>query len=114
MSKIKIGNKNIIEANMINVGDNNTNIYNSSELDTLKLQAIIDMVSENIKNIELKEEDKRIIDTSLVNISNEIKKEKKDNEFIRKSMNTVKNILEGITGSLIASGIVYELSKFLN
>jgi hypothetical protein len=114
MSKIKIGNKNIIEANMINVGDNNTNIYNSSELDTLKLQAIIDMVSENIKNIELKEEDKRIIDTSLVNISNEIKKEKKDNELIRKSMNTVKNILEGITGSLIASGIVYELSKFLN
>lgn len=114
MSKIKIGNKNRIEANMINVGDNNTNIYNSSELDTLKLQAIIDMVSENIKNIELKEEDKRIIDTSLVNISNEIKKEKKDNEFIRKSMNTVKNILEGITGSLIASGIVYELSKFLN
>lgn len=72
------------------------------------------MVSENIKNIELKEEDKRIIDTSLANISSEIKKEKKDNEFIRKSMNTVKNILEGITGSLIASGIVYELAKCLN
>lgn len=37
MSKIKIVNKNKIEANMINVGDNNKNIYNSSELDTVKL-----------------------------------------------------------------------------
>ncbi|WPC42845.1 hypothetical protein [Clostridium sp. JS66] len=111
MSRIRISNKNKIEANMINVGDNNINIYNSSEFDEIKLQSLIEMISENIKDIELKEQEKKTIDILLQNISDELKKEKKDNQLIKKSINTVKNILEGITGSLIASGIVYELGK---
>ncbi len=116
MSKIRMGNINKIEADMINTGDNNINIFSSSKLDEKKVRTLFEMISGNIENIELKEEDKESIDNSLIEISKELEKksENKNKNLIMNSLQTIKNVLEGVTGSLIASGMLYELGRFLN
>jgi uncharacterized protein YpuA (DUF1002 family) len=50
----------------------------------------------------------------LTKITDQIQNNNPDWGAIKQSLKTVRNVLEGVTGSLIVSGLVFEIGKFLS
>lgn len=82
-----------------------------NEVDLEKIESFISTLQQNISNIELDNSSKRNIEKEIEKISKQLGSSKPKASVLRESMSTIRNVLEGVTGSLIASGLLHELSK---
>lgn len=108
--------------NFVNGSINNSQIQQNSNdsvqnmqsetLDTDKVVELIDLIKKNINQIELKDEEKENIKKSVACVESEIDKKNPKASIIKESFSSIRNILEGVTGSIIASGILYNLNLF--
>ena len=104
---------------IINANNSNINLgsmINSSqcinkELDFSAIENLIKMISQNIENSGLSNEDK----IKLVEDINQIKSAitKKDSNTIIKLLTGIKEMCLNVTGNLIASGIIQQISNLL-
>ncbi|WP_404996524.1 hypothetical protein [Caldifermentibacillus hisashii] len=76
-----------------------------------KVNEFISMLRGNLSHITLEREVKEALELEISKISNELMTNKPKTQIIKESMRTIKSVLEGITGSLIASGLLHEISK---
>lgn len=82
-----------------------------NEMDLEKVNEFILMLRGNLSHITLEREVKEALELEISKISNELMTNKPKTQIIKESMRTIKSVLEGITGSLIASGLLHEISK---
>jgi hypothetical protein len=88
------------------------NTNNSNQIftyDLEKINEIIYLLKENAKNIETDQDDE--IDDAVQKMETEIKKSNPSMNIIKESLKTIRTVLEGIAGSIIASGILYKISQ---
>ncbi len=99
--------------------DNSTQIQSNLEsLDEDKvkeLNNLLKIIKDNIQDInELSDSDRDIVSEKVQNIEQCKKKHKLIKKGLKESLGTIRNVFEGVTGSIIASGIIYELGLFMS
>lgn len=67
----------------------------------------------HIKEINLDTERLNIIEDTLKGLNSELNKENPSNKFVKEGLSTLRNLLEGVSGSIIASGLIYQLGLFI-
>ncbi|MCU1806385.1 hypothetical protein NVV31_13440 [Cytobacillus firmus] len=82
-----------------------------SGLDFDKISSFISTLQDNITGIGLPEDSQKVIKSEIDNISTELVSAEPKSNLIKQSLSTIRNVLEGVSGSLIASGLLHELSK---
>ena len=104
---------------IINANNSNINLgtmINSSQsinkdLDFAAIETLIKMVSQNIENTGLSNEDKIKLVDDINQIKNAITK--KDSNTIINLLTGIKELCKNVTGNLIASGIIQQISNLL-
>lgn len=82
-------------------------------LDLEKLKTLVGVIQDNLKGINLKNSEQDLVEKELSKISDEIQSPKPNAGLVQKSLKTIGSVLEKVTSSLIASGIIHEISKFV-
>jgi len=81
-------------------------------INTEKIYEIIKTIEENYKNLDA---NSRIsIEPNIEDIKTEIKKTNPDNNKIKNCFQTIRNVLEGVAGNIIAAGILYYLKPLVS
>jgi len=81
--------------------------------DTQTLTAFVDMLKTHAQELKLKKADLDQLQTEAQKMATELSAPLPDASLIRESLRTVRNVLEGCTGSIIASGLLFEIGKLL-
>jgi low affinity Fe/Cu permease len=97
------------------------NVNNSSQTISLneeyekrdELIKYISTLKENIDKVGLESEKLSVITENVEVIESEIKKENTKPKVINECLGTIRNVLEGVAGSLIASGLIHQMGIFI-
>lgn len=82
-----------------------------SEINKDAVHIFIANLTEHLDQLKLDEEKKKKLDSEIIVITEQLKAKRPEKSILQESFSTIRNVLEGITGSLIASGLIYELDK---
>lgn len=91
----------------------NLNISENYEKKDELLEWLNSTFQENINQIKLENSTLEIINSSIKSIKSELIKDNSNKNIVNCGLSTIKNILEGVTGSIIASGLIYQLGLFI-
>lgn len=110
-SKIVVNNSKNIQ-----IGTESSNIliqeiYGES-INVGQVKDILNLIEENLKNIKLNNEKNAEITSQVEIIKTQLTFEKPKREVIIECFNTMKAILEGVAGSIVASGLIYQIGLF--
>ena len=89
------------------------NTINSSQdlsFDFEKLKEIINLLKENVNNIS-QDNDNKELSHAILAVETELKKDKPKTNIIQELLKTIRNILEGVAGNIIAAGILYKMNQ---
>lgn len=91
---------------------NSSQVISINDLDMEKIEKIKNMVKNNLKNIDFKNNnDKDEVKNKLEIIEDQLTNNNPKEGVIQKSFNSIKNILKGVTGNIIASGLIHEINS---
>lgn len=82
---------------------------NFTETEVKQIKELIQLLKNNSRDLNLSKEEKNTLDVNILSLENEIINSKSIIFF--ESIKSIRNILEGLTGSLVASGILYKLDQ---
>lgn len=82
-----------------------------SDLDGLK--KFVEELRNSIENLKLQQDQIQELQESINTLEIQASSSKPKDIIIDESLRTVRNILEGTTGSIVASGLIYQLGLFL-
>lgn len=88
---------------------NSTQNQTIERVDFDKINEIISLLREN--RLETSEIDRKMLDDAVETVSNEMKQTVPSANIVKEMFKTIKNVLEGMTGSIIASGILYKIAQ---
>lgn len=71
-----------------------------------------DMLKQNLPNIPLEPSRIDTVESAIKNIEIELEKSNSKPSIIKESLSSIKTVLEGAAGNLLASGLLYQLSQF--
>jgi len=74
-------------------------------IDTDKIYEIIKTIEENYKNLDTSI--RKSIEPHIEEIKTEMKRTSPDNNKVKQCLQTIRNVLEGVTGNIIAAGLIY-------
>ena len=77
-----------------------------------KLDEIISLVEKYIHELTINEDNKSIAKSAIETVKSEKAKDNPKKAIIMASLATLRNVLEGAAGSIIASGILYKINLF--
>ncbi|MCA9459853.1 MAG: hypothetical protein KC550_04875 [Nanoarchaeota archaeon] len=98
--------ENINNSQIINSSTDSS--INNSNISLEKLEELITTIKENIDHKDFSIKNKNYLKSEIQKIEIEKKKYNTINFIIQESLRTIRNILEGTSGSIIASGILYK------
>lgn len=93
---------------------NSSQTMQQGSLDLNKVEELLQTIKDNIDKVELNTEQRAGISESIEIIEAQKQLGNPDPNLIKEGFRTIRNILEGITGSITASGIIHHLGLFLN
>jgi len=105
---IVIGNATGVQIQQNTQNSNQTMI---NEINLEEVSTFISTIKHNLNQIGLQGASQKVVETEVAVISTQLESEKPNPSIIKQSLQTVKTVLEGVTGSLIASGLLHELTK---
>lgn len=82
-------------------------INNSLDID--KIVKVLELINTHKKDILVSLDNPKDFEQELDAVNNEVKKASPSKVVLSQSLKTLRNILEGITGNVIAAGILYQL-----
>jgi hypothetical protein len=115
-------------AHQINITNNIGNMQNSqlqqdsagatqsltvTETNTSELKNFIEELKNAMNSLQLAQEQSQELNEAIAMLEIQVNSAKPNKVIIRESGRTVRNILEGMTGSIIASGLINQLGLFL-
>lgn len=77
------------------------------------LEMYISMLKQNINTVGLGKDDLKVVSNNVEILEKELKETKSKPKVINDALCTIRNVLEGVAGSLIASGLIYEIGKLI-
>lgn len=89
-----------------------TGSFNSQDLQSLA--DFINLLRGKLPELNLKPEDKKEVEADIETIEAQLSSPKPKSVIIKECLGTIRNILEGITGSILASGLCNMLGAFFN
>ena len=84
----------------------------NNALDIDKIVKVVELISTHKKDILVLLDNPKDFEKELDVVNGEIKKANPSKEVISQSFKTIRNILEGIAGNMIAAGILYQIHLF--
>ncbi|OGU55517.1 MAG: hypothetical protein A2V66_07105 [Ignavibacteria bacterium RBG_13_36_8] len=87
--------------------------YNSNEIDIEKILSFLKEMEENISKIALKENVILEIQTDIKTIKTQLESPNPQKGILIESLRSIRNVLEGVAGNIIASGLLYKLNLFM-
>ncbi len=87
------------------------NMVSSSEINKDQLHEFIAKLTQHLDQLELEMDNRKKLDSEITTITAQLETENPKKNIIQESLSTIRSVLEGVTGSLIASGLIYELDK---
>lgn len=89
--------------------------YSSQEIhsgfDDAKFIEILKILNDHKDEIVKSLDDSKNFEKELEKLNNEIKKDRPSNNILNQSLLTIRNIIEGISGNIIAAGILYKIQS---
>ncbi|MCY9669269.1 hypothetical protein M5X11_30835 [Paenibacillus alginolyticus] len=82
----------------------------SSEMNMDAVREFVASLTEHLGQLKLDGDKRQKLDSEIMAINTQLKAGPKKN-ILQESFSTIRNVLEGLTGSIIASGLIYELDK---
>jgi len=79
----------------------------------VELIKYISILKENIDKVGLESDKLSVIAKSVEIVESELEKSKSKSETINECLGTIRNVLQGVAGSLIASGLIYQMGVFI-
>lgn len=71
-----------------------------------------DTLKQNLPSISLEPSKLEAIESAVKNIEYELEKSNSKPSIIKDGLSSIKTVLEGASGNLLASGLLYQLSQF--
>ena len=84
----------------------------NEEVNTELIKEILSLLSANKDELLGKVKNPESLITEIKNINTEAAKENPSKVIIKQSLQTIRNLLEGIAGNIIAAGILYKIGLF--
>lgn len=117
--------KNMSNKNTINIGSVQnstlqidspyaTQTLNVTEANSADLKNLVEELKKAVDSFQLSQEQFSELKDAITVLEIQANSAKPNNVIIKESGRTVRNILEGTTGSIIASGLIYQLGLFVN
>jgi len=78
------------------------------------LRKFVEKLKNSIESLKLQQEQTQELKETITILEIQANSPKPKNVIIDESLRTVRNILEGTTGSIVASGLIYQLGLFLS
>jgi len=101
----------MIKESVVQVGDGNVQNVNQINLD--EVSKLLETIKESLDELQLDKDNKNNLDTGISTIESQMSLEQPNQVIIKESLKSIKNILEGCAGSLIASGLLFEVTKLI-
>lgn len=101
------GNHNQIQQNTANSQQSMIN----SEVSMDAIREFVASLTQHLGQLKLDEKMRTELDSEIMAITTQLKEDKPRRTILQESFSTIRNVLEGLTGSIIASGLIYELDK---
>ncbi|XDD52966.1 hypothetical protein AB3N62_10780 [Leptospira sp. WS4.C2] len=101
--------QNMQNSQLLQSNSGTNNFINNIE----KINDFIKNIEESLKDLNLKNEIKSEIISEIETLKIQSKSPKPKSQIMRESLLTIRSILEGITGSLIASGLLFQIDKII-
>lgn len=100
-----------VSSSQIQQNNNRSSQIINNDLDIDKIAKVLELINTHKKDIlgSLDNSKDKDFEKELNAVNNEITKHKPSKELLVQSLHTIRNILEGITGNIIAAGILYQL-----
>ena len=95
----------------VQVNSNDSEQSMSSSFDIEKIKEIIRLIKENAVAMNISNDNDNGLKVAVDNMENEINQKQPQSNIIKESFKTIRNVLEGITGNIIASGILYKINQ---
>jgi len=77
------------------------------------LKKFVEELKNSIESLKLEQEQTQELKEAIATLEIQTNSIKPKQPIIRESLHTVRNVLEGTTGSIVASGLIYQLGLFL-
>lgn len=90
---------------------NSSQSIQNATIDFEKIKDVIKLIKDNIDKIELENEDLKEVNTRLKDIEKEISSPSPQNGIIKSGLHIIGQVMEKVSVSLIASGIVYQIQQ---
>ena len=85
----------------------------NEEFDIQKVIDLVKLLKDNYDQIDYKSNEKVEIQAQINTIEAQLQSTKPNHAIINESFITIRNVLEGVTGSLLASGLIHHLGLFI-
>ncbi|MCK5320809.1 hypothetical protein KAJ61_05500 [Candidatus Parcubacteria bacterium] len=109
---IEIGRIDKFVGNVGSVNDNATvNISHVSQNEVDNIKKLVGQIKDNLNNIEIVNTNKKEVEKEIKCIEAEIVKEEPEKSKIFKCFSSIKSIIEGASGNVVAQGIIYGIEK---
>ena len=91
-----------------------TQSLNVTEANSVDLKNLVEELKKAVDSFQLSQEQFSELKEAIAMLEIQANSAKPNNLIIKESGRTVRNILEGMTGSIAASGLIYQLGLFVN
>ncbi|EJS78024.1 hypothetical protein ICY_00776 [Bacillus cereus BAG2X1-3] len=92
---------------------NSSQTIQQDNLDIQKVDELLHNIKEHMSQINLSNEQKETINANVETIERQKQLSSPNSTIIKEGFSTIRNILEGVTGSIVASGLIHHLGLFL-
>ena len=92
----------------------NSQQYMTNNLNLSDVSSFISTLKNHMHEIGLNDDSQMILRNEINQIHTQIQSSNPKNSLVKESLLTIRNVLEGVTGSIIASGLLHEVSKIIN
>lgn len=91
-----------------------TQINQINEVDKEKANVVLKHIIENFRDLDINEHQKLEIENNIKVIEEQLESSNLKPVKIQKSFKVIQSVLEGVSGSLIASGLIHQIQALLN
>lgn len=93
---------------------NSPQTMNNEVFDIKKISELIELLKDHFDSVGCQPDQKNIIQSQIDLINAQLKSTKPNSSIISEGLKTIRNILEGATGSLIAAGLLYRIGEIIH
>lgn len=85
----------------------------NSDMDFKKLELFLEQMKKDIEKLNLEEDTYKEAMAEINTVATQVSSPKPKNSIIQECLKTLRNILEGTAGSIVATGLLNQLSQFI-